>query len=239
MAFELTATVAERGVDLTLGVGDREVVAVLGSERRREVDRCCRVIAGLLRPDSGRRRLDGRVLFDVGRPGRRTVWVPAHARGVALLAQEPLLFPHLTALDNVAFGPRSVGRLPQRVPQPWPGGGSPRSTRASTPTANRPSSREARRNASRSPVPSPPTPTCCSSTSPWQPSTWPSHPPCARCCAGCWPTVRSSSSPTTSSTRCSWPTGSSSSRTGTWSRTDRPRRCWRDPAAASPRASPG
>ena len=35
--------------------------------------------------------------------------MPAHARGVALLAQEPLLFPHLSALDNVAFGPRSLG----------------------------------------------------------------------------------------------------------------------------------
>ncbi|WP_146068761.1 ATP-binding cassette domain-containing protein, partial [Arthrobacter sp. 9E06] len=29
--------------------------------------------------------------------------------GTALLAQEPLLFPHLTAADNVAFGPRSAG----------------------------------------------------------------------------------------------------------------------------------
>jgi molybdate transport system ATP-binding protein len=28
---------------------------------------------------------------------------------VALLAQEPLLFPHLSAVDNVAFGPRSAG----------------------------------------------------------------------------------------------------------------------------------
>ena len=35
--------------------------------------------------------------------------MPPHDRKVALLAQEPLLFPHLTVLDNVAFGPRSGG----------------------------------------------------------------------------------------------------------------------------------
>ena len=32
-----------------------------------------------------------------------------HARRTALLGQEPLLFPHLDALENVAFGPRSTG----------------------------------------------------------------------------------------------------------------------------------
>src|SRR4029079_1626297 len=45
-----------------------------------------------------------------------------HARGVALLAQEPLLFPHLSALDNVAFGPRSGGRqrsASRAVAQRW------------------------------------------------------------------------------------------------------------------------
>jgi len=42
-------------------------------------------------------------------PSRRERWLPAHARGVALLAQEPLLFPHLSAASNVAFGPRSSG----------------------------------------------------------------------------------------------------------------------------------
>jgi molybdate transport system ATP-binding protein len=35
--------------------------------------------------------------------------VAPHARRTALLGQDPLLFPHLSALDNVAFGPRSAG----------------------------------------------------------------------------------------------------------------------------------
>jgi molybdate transport system ATP-binding protein len=82
------------------------------------------VIAGLLRPDTGTASLDGRVLFDVGRPGKSHAWVPPHARGVALLAQEPLLFPHLSALDNVAFGPRSGGQPRSRsraVAEHWLG----------------------------------------------------------------------------------------------------------------------
>ena len=35
--------------------------------------------------------------------------MPPHRRGVGLLAQQPLLFPHLSALANVAFGPRAQG----------------------------------------------------------------------------------------------------------------------------------
>lgn len=46
-----------------------------------------------------------------GRPAQsaRNRWVPPHDRGTVLLAQEALLFPHLTVRDNVAFGPRSRG----------------------------------------------------------------------------------------------------------------------------------
>ena len=61
------------------------------------------VLAGLLRPDAGHVRVGGRTLTDAG------VHVPPHRRGVGLLAQQPLLFPHLTALANVAFGPRAQG----------------------------------------------------------------------------------------------------------------------------------
>ena len=52
--------------------------------------------------------LDGRPLT-VGGQRRAHAWVAPHDRRIALLAQDPLLFPHLTVLDNVAFGPRSRG----------------------------------------------------------------------------------------------------------------------------------
>jgi molybdate transport system ATP-binding protein len=109
MGLELEATVRDRGVELTLSVGDGEVVAVLGANGAGKSTMLA-VLAGLLRPDSGRATLDDHELFAIGPSHRPESWVAPHARGVALLAQEPLLFPHLTALDNVAFAPRSGGR---------------------------------------------------------------------------------------------------------------------------------
>ncbi|MBR7503024.1 ATP-binding cassette domain-containing protein, partial [Mycobacterium tuberculosis] len=37
------------------------------------------------------------------------LWPPIHARGIVHLAQNPLLFPHLSVLDNVAYGLRARG----------------------------------------------------------------------------------------------------------------------------------
>ncbi len=108
MSLRLSATVAERGFEVSMEVTDGEVLAVLGPNGSGK-STALALIAGLLRPDSGRAVLDGKVLFDVGSQGS-SVWEPPHSRGVALLAQQPLLFPHLSALDNVAFGPRSTGR---------------------------------------------------------------------------------------------------------------------------------
>ncbi|MDN4160164.1 sulfate/molybdate ABC transporter ATP-binding protein [Nocardioides abyssi] len=101
MTLRLEATVAARGLDVSLEVADGETVALLGPNGAGK-STVLGVAAGLLRPDTGRVTLDDHELT-----GRRVV--PPHARRTALLAQDPLLFPHLTALDNVAFGPRSAG----------------------------------------------------------------------------------------------------------------------------------
>lgn len=101
-----TATLAERDVDVSFELAPGETLAVLGPNGAGK-STLLALLAGLLAPTAGRAELGGRLLFDVG-PGSRVLTEPRH-RGVALLAQEALLFPHLTALENVAFGPRSRG----------------------------------------------------------------------------------------------------------------------------------
>jgi molybdate transport system ATP-binding protein len=96
---------AARHLDVRLTLGAAERVAILGPNGAGKSTTLA-VLAGLLRPDSGRAVLDGAPLFDLG----SGVWRPPHRRGTVLMAQDALLFPHLSVLDNVAFGPRSTGQ---------------------------------------------------------------------------------------------------------------------------------
>lgn len=91
-------------LDLELTVAEGEVLAVLGPNGAGK-STLLGVLSGLLRPDHGRLTVGGRTLLDT----RTGAFVPPFRRGVGLLAQEPLLFPHLSALANVAFGPRAHG----------------------------------------------------------------------------------------------------------------------------------
>ncbi len=102
--LEISVRLAQRGVDLKLAVAPGEVLAVLGPNGAGK-STLLEIVAGLVRPDAGYVRLGGRTLTDIG----AGVAVPAHRRQVSLLAQDALLFPHLTAAANVAFGPRSRG----------------------------------------------------------------------------------------------------------------------------------
>ena len=106
MTFHLDASLAARGFEVSLSLGPAETVAILGPNGAGK-STLLSVISGLLRPDRGRAQLGDRVLFDLA--AGRQLWSAPHTRGTALLAQEALLFPHLSALDNVAFGPRSAG----------------------------------------------------------------------------------------------------------------------------------
>ena len=106
MTFHLDASLAARGFDVSLSLGPAETIAILGPNGAGK-STLFGIIAGLLRPDAGRAQLGDKVLFDLA--ADKNLWSAPHTRGTALLAQEALLFPHLSALDNVAFGPRSAG----------------------------------------------------------------------------------------------------------------------------------
>lgn len=107
MSLELSCVVPERNVELAFEVRRGETVALLGPNGSGK-STALGVIAGLVAPAPGRVVLDGRVLTDLD-ARRSGVQLAPHARRTALLGQEPLLFPHLDALENVAFGPRGAG----------------------------------------------------------------------------------------------------------------------------------
>lgn len=100
--LQLRAVVANRNVDVEFSVSAGEVLAILGPNGAGK-STVLHVVAGLVRPDAGLVRLGERVLTDT----TAGVQVPTHDRRVGLLLQDPLLFPHLNAAANVAFGPRS------------------------------------------------------------------------------------------------------------------------------------
>ncbi|MGL5824969.1 MAG: sulfate/molybdate ABC transporter ATP-binding protein [Nocardioides sp.] len=104
MSLEFTARLAARRLAAEFALRRGETVALLGPNGAGK-STVLSIIAGLLRPDAGRVALGGRLLTEVGSDVRAT-HVPTPARRIALLAQEPLLFPHLSVLDNVAFAPR-------------------------------------------------------------------------------------------------------------------------------------
>ncbi|MGW5236396.1 ABC transporter ATP-binding protein [Streptomyces nodosus] len=94
--------VVERGsfrLDVTLTAAPGEVVALLGPNGAGKTT-ALRALAGLV-PFA----VDGRLLLD----GSALDRTPPEARPVGVVFQDYLLFPHLTALDNVAFGPRCRG----------------------------------------------------------------------------------------------------------------------------------
>ncbi|VAW17439.1 Ferric iron ABC transporter, ATP-binding protein [hydrothermal vent metagenome] len=89
------------GVDLELA--PRELLCLLGHSGCGKTT-LMRIAAGLERQSSGRILINGR---DVASPER---FEPPEMRGVGFMFQDYALFPHLTILENVAFGLQSHGR---------------------------------------------------------------------------------------------------------------------------------
>ena len=100
LRIAFASTARDVVVDLTVEAG--RTLALVGPNGSGK-STACAVAAGLLDAEAGRVSLGERVLDGPG------VFVPAGRRDVALLSQAPGIFPHMSVLDNVAFGPRCRG----------------------------------------------------------------------------------------------------------------------------------
>lgn len=114
--LKLEVVIAERDFDVDLEVADFSSTGIQhivimgpnGSGKSTIID----LLAGTLVPDSGLIKLASQVLVDLEGPDAQSKnrFVPPHERNIGLLAQDPLLFPHLNVLENVGFAPRSSGK---------------------------------------------------------------------------------------------------------------------------------
>jgi iron(III) transport system ATP-binding protein len=85
--------------DVSLDVAANEVVCLLGPSGCGKTT-LLRIAAGLERLQAGQVYVHGRAVADPD----AGVWVPPERRQVGLVFQDSALFPHLSVLDNVAFG---------------------------------------------------------------------------------------------------------------------------------------
>ncbi|TQO23596.1 sulfate/molybdate ABC transporter ATP-binding protein [Paramicrobacterium agarici] len=95
---------ADFAVDVELNVPAGSRLAVLGHNGAGKTT-LLHALAGLQPLTDGHVRLGD---VELERPG--SIRIPSHLRRIGLLDQKPRLFPHLSALRNIAFGPRSLGR---------------------------------------------------------------------------------------------------------------------------------
>jgi molybdate transport system ATP-binding protein len=91
-------------LDVDLAVASGELVVLLGPNGAGKTT-LLRALAGLVPLDRGRVVLDGGVLEDA----EGGEWVATEHRPIGFVFQDYLLFPHLSALENVAFGLRARG----------------------------------------------------------------------------------------------------------------------------------
>lgn len=101
-SYSTAAPAALHGLTLTVASGS--LTALLGPSGSGKTT-TMKLIAGLIAPDAGDIRLGERSIRDL----------PPERRGVAMVFQNPLLFPHLTVAENVGFGLRMRGLPPDRI----------------------------------------------------------------------------------------------------------------------------
>ena len=107
LAFEQVGHVYPGGVaavqDVTITVEPGEILCLLGPSGCGKTT-LLRVAAGIERPSRGR------VLVDQQELAGPSAFVAPEKRGIGLMFQDYALFPHMTILDNVMYGLKSLSR---------------------------------------------------------------------------------------------------------------------------------
>ena len=93
-SFEAGQAVVDRA---SFSIGEDEIFALLGPSGCGKTT-ALRLIAGFEQLEQGTIKLDQKVLAS------RTTHVPPQKRGIGFVFQDYALFPHLSVIDNVAFG---------------------------------------------------------------------------------------------------------------------------------------
>lgn len=93
---------------VTFHVGKDEIFALLGPSGCGKTT-TLRLISGFERLDSGFVMLNGKILSSQGD------FVPPQKRGIGFVFQDYALFPHMTALENVAFGLTDLPKHKRKV----------------------------------------------------------------------------------------------------------------------------
>ena len=88
---------------INLEILEGEILGILGSSGIGKSS-LLRLITGLERPKSGEISFKGEVLSG------NNIFIPAYKRGIGLVLQEKVLFPHLNSLDNVKFGIKGTNK---------------------------------------------------------------------------------------------------------------------------------
>ena len=83
--------------NLSLALEPGEILALVGPSGGGKTT-CLRLLAGFEAPDSGTVTLGGKPVAG------NSTWVPPEARRLGMVFQDYALFPHMTVLQNVAFG---------------------------------------------------------------------------------------------------------------------------------------
>lgn len=94
----ITKLWAEKKIEISFALKKGEAVALLGASGCGK-STVLKMIAGLIKIDSGSVFLDGRDI----------TLIPPHKRNIGMVFQDYALFPHLSVEDNIGYGLRSNG----------------------------------------------------------------------------------------------------------------------------------